>query len=315
MHNTLLLTLFLLIVPGAASAIECSRARTVSEIAICSNPVLKAYDEYLDQAYARLRASSAPDDFAKIRRSQIQWIRDRDLNCAADVTCMVTETQARTASLNGVAQRFMERERFGHASSLQPSSVPSPTLTAPLSAQEIYKRATMSVVVVLAYDGLNRTLSQGSGVVLATDTVATNCHVIRGAKDTSVIFRGSRYAITGVDGDPKADFCVLRTQGLPAVPTAFAALSGVSPGQRVYSIGSPRGLELTIADGLISGLRNRSGVPMPMIQTSAAISPGSSGGGLFDEHGRVIGITTSQLGESQNLNFALPIELFLRFAR
>ena len=315
MPITLSIALILFITHCAASAIQCTRATTIPEISICSNPVLKAYDEYLDDAYTRLRTSTVPAEFARIRKSQIQWILDRDLQCAGNVACMVSETQTRTAVLNGLAQQFVERKRYGHANPPEPRSAPLPMPNAPLSAQEVYKRATMSVVVVLAYDGLNRALSQGSGVVLARDTVATNCHVISGAKDASIMFRGSRYAVTNFDGDQKADFCVLRTQGLPAIPTPLAALSSLTPGQKVYSIGSPRGLELTIADGLISGLRNQLGIPMPMIQTSAAISPGSSGGGLFGEYGRIVGITTSQLRESQNLNFALPIELFLRFLK
>jgi S1-C subfamily serine protease len=77
-------------------------------------------------------------------------------------------------------------------------------------------------------------------------------------------------------------------------------------GERVYAIGAPEGLELTISEGLVSGLREYENVRV--IQTSAAISHGSSGGGLFDVNGRLIGITTFSLKEGQNLNFALPGE-------
>src|SRR5450830_1754760 len=87
-------------------------------------------------------------------------------------------------------------------------------------------------------------------------------------------------------------------------------LGDVAPGQHVYSLGSPRGLELTFGEGLVSALRPRAGMPLPIIQTTAPISPGSSGGGLFDEFGRVIGITTFFRVESQNLNFAMPVELY-----
>ena len=98
-------------------------------------------------------------------------------------------------------------------------------------------------------------------------------------------------------------------EGLPAPPVQMGGLDTVTVGQRVYSVGSPRGLELTIAEGLVSGLRQEDGIPLPVIQTSAPLSPGSSGGGLFDEYGRVIGITTKGLIDSQNLNFAMPVEL------
>jgi hypothetical protein len=82
------------------------------------------------------------------------------------------------------------------------------------------------------------------------------------------------------------------------------ASSKLATGEHVYAIGSPEGLELTFSEGVISALRDTEGVRM--IQTSAPISPGSSGGGLFDAQGNLIGITTFQLKEGQSLNFALP---------
>ena len=79
-------------------------------------------------------------------------------------------------------------------------------------------------------------------------------------------------------------------------------------GEHVYSIGAPSGLSQTFADGLISGLHEEEGVTM--IQTSAPISPGSSGGGLFDNRGNLIGITTSFVEEAQNLNFPIGADEF-----
>jgi tetratricopeptide (TPR) repeat protein len=74
----------------------------------------------------------------------------------------------------------------------------------------------------------------------------------------------------------------------------------------VYAVGAPEGFELTLSEGLISSLRPFEGVQL--IQTTAPISRGSSGGGLFDAQGRLIGITTFYVKEGQNLNFALPGE-------
>lgn len=74
----------------------------------------------------------------------------------------------------------------------------------------------------------------------------------------------------------------------------------------MYAVGSPEGLELTFSEGVISALRESEGIRM--IQTSAAISPGSSGGGLFDAQGNLVGVTTFYLKEGQSLNFALPGE-------
>lgn len=177
-----------------------------------------------------------------------------------------------------------------------------------IGAEAIYGLAAQSVAVVLAFTPGRDEISQGSGVVIAPDSVATNCHVLKGQAHAVVMFKGVAYESLSVTGNESLDYCVVHTAGLPAKAALLAPLSTVAPGQRVYSIGSPQGLELTIAEGLVSGLRKDKS--MTYIQTSAAISHGSSGGGLFDERGRVIGITTMLLKDSQNLNFALPIELF-----
>jgi len=84
------------------------------------------------------------------------------------------------------------------------------------------------------------------------------------------------------------------------------ASSKLATGEPVYAIGSPEGLELTFSEGVISALRDTEGVRM--VQTSAAISPGSSGGGFFDAQANLVGITTFYLKEGQSLNFALPGE-------
>ncbi len=81
-------------------------------------------------------------------------------------------------------------------------------------------------------------------------------------------------------------------------------------GDPVYTVGAPSGLDRTLGDGLISGLR--SGEGRHYIQTTAPISPGSSGGGLFDENGNLIGITTLYIEEGQALNFAIAAEDYWR---
>ena len=77
-------------------------------------------------------------------------------------------------------------------------------------------------------------------------------------------------------------------------------------GEPVYAIGNPLRFERTLSDGLISGKRRFGEVRM--LQTSAPISPGSSGGGLFDSRGNLVGITTSSLKSAQSINFAIPAE-------
>ena len=74
-------------------------------------------------------------------------------------------------------------------------------------------------------------------------------------------------------------------------------------GETVYTIGSPKGLERTLGQGLLSGLRKMDG--LEYVQITAPVSEGSSGGGLFDDRGNLIGITTFTVRDSQNLNFAI----------
>lgn len=316
MNRSTVVFLSLVLLSSSAFAIDCSRAKAPDELAICGNPILKSYDELLDQAYGKVRSVADKQMFEEVKRSQIKWIRERRIRCNAEVGCMITAAQERTAALNEFAQRIADRSSPSMIElPVQPEAQPRPAHLTALSAQDVYKKAALSVVVVHAYSYGQSGFSQGSGVVLSENIVATNCHVIKGASSAVVLYRGFRYEVVLAGGNLKWDYCVLRAKNLPAPPALTGAVSQISPGQRVYSIGSPRGFELTIAEGVVSGLRADGDVPLPMIQTSAAISPGSSGGGLFDEYGRVIGITTFLMKDSQNLNFALPVELFSRLER
>ena len=91
---------------------------------------------------------------------------------------------------------------------------------------------------------------------------------------------------------------------VPAVP--IGSTRSLKIGSRVYTVGTPRGLQLTLSDGIISSLRPVSGGQY--LQITAPISPGSSGGGLLDEDGRLIGLTTFYVAQGQQLNFAIPVE-------
>lgn len=177
---------------------------------------------------------------------------------------------------------------------------------AALSPQELFKRISPSVFVVEVLDENGSLVATGSAVAVAPDQVVTNKHVI----EAGVAFRikqGSRTwpaAVAYVDPDHDMGRLAAKDLKAPAVPVRLSSVLTV--GEHVYSIGAPEGLELTISEGLISGLREFEQVRL--IQTSAAISHGSSGGGLFDAQGQLIGITTFFLKEGQNLNFALPGE-------
>jgi tetratricopeptide (TPR) repeat protein len=175
-----------------------------------------------------------------------------------------------------------------------------------LSPTEVFQEASPSVFVVEALDGNGKTLMLGSGVALARDFLITNCHVVQSGSTVRVTRGRNTWTGRLIQAAPNHDLCGLRPNGLSLYPTEVRPSSTLSTGEHVYAIGSPQGLELTFSEGVISALRDTDGVHM--IQTSAPISPGSSGGGLFDTHGNLVGITTFYLKEGQSLNFALPGE-------
>ena len=173
-----------------------------------------------------------------------------------------------------------------------------------LSAQELFKRCASAVFVVEALDEAGRVLALGSGVAIGADRLVTNEHVIEGPAASFRVKQNAKvWAAEAFDVDPENDLCVLQVNGLPASDLRLRRSETLVIGERVYAIGAPEGLELSISDGLLSGIRSIG------IQTTAAISPGSSGGGLFDAQGRLIGITRFYIRDGQNLNFAVPIEL------
>jgi hypothetical protein len=94
--------------------------------------------------------------------------------------------------------------------------------------------------------------------------------------------------------------------GLDAPAVEIGTVGSLRTGQRVYAIGAPQGLDLTISEGIVSSLREVQGGTV--IQTTAPVSKGSSGGGLFDASGRLVGLVTFQHRFGQNLNFALPAD-------
>ncbi len=151
-------------------------------------------------------------------------------------------------------------------------------------------------------------MGHGSGVIVGADgLVATNLHVVRGQKQAAIkLANGDVYDdVVVVDVDERRDLVLLKIKafGLAAAPLGNSDL--VQTGDRVVLIGSPRGLDQTVSDGLVSSIRD-SGEGYRLFQTSAAASPGSSGGGMFDESGALVGIVTSKLSTGENLNFAVP---------
>lgn len=200
---------------------------------------------------------------------------------------------------------------------------PGTTTKTVLTASEISEKVSPSVFYIEVYDQRENTLGSGSGFFISASGVAvTNYHVIEGSYSALIqTTDGEIFDVTDVIAyDKDLDVAIIRigktswsdktVSGFPSAQLADS--DNVKAGQTVYALGSPRRLQNTISNGIISNPR-RTDEDGTFIQITAPISPGSSGGALVNEYGEVLGITTSYLEESQNINFAIPINVIKQF--
>jgi len=176
---------------------------------------------------------------------------------------------------------------------------------APLSPKQIVERSKPAIVRVEV--GTDRV---GTGFILdASGVVVTNLHVVVGSDDVKVrTLDGTVLTVARVLGlDPEHDLALLDVdprQPLPTLPLGDS--DQVAAGDPVLAIGNPLGvLDYTVSDGLISSVRQLD-ADVTLLQISAPISQGSSGGPLFNPQGEVIGVATAIFNEGQNLNFGVP---------
>lgn len=177
-------------------------------------------------------------------------------------------------------------------------------------ADKIFKENSKAVVVIVAYDEKGAPISQGSGFVVRADgVVVTNYHVISNAVSIKVKAGDKVLDVEGlIHADNENDLVILKAKGEKLQTVKIGDSEKVTIGEKVYVISSPKGLENTISDGLLSGIRNITS-DKKILQISAPVSSGSSGSPVFNKDGEVIGIATFLLKEAQNLNFAMPVNL------
>ncbi|MDD5772247.1 MAG: S1C family serine protease [bacterium] len=179
---------------------------------------------------------------------------------------------------------------------------------AELTTSQIANEYSASVVTIVALDENDQPLSLGSGFFISSDgEIATNHHVLEGCSKAIIkTTKGDRGDIIEIiKDDPVLDLLVAKTSLKNTKPLPLGDSDILVAGEDIVAIGNPAGLEGTISKGIISGIR-KSGV-VKFIQITAPISPGSSGGPVFNLKGKVIGIATAYLDVGQNLNFAMPI--------
>lgn len=192
--------------------------------------------------------------------------------------------------------------------------LPAPVPGRTMNPATLFAEASPAVVKIMVSDRRHDQVGQGSGFLIGRNGVLiTNHHVIEGGRFFEVqLTDGPTVETTTVLAvDEEADLALLKAplEQCPTVRMSGPALPAI--GKKVFAIGSPLGLTNTLSDGLVSGHRTI-GAGRTYIQTTAAISPGSSGGPLLTEQGLVVGVNTMTLVDGQNLNMAVPIERVLR---
>ena len=190
-----------------------------------------------------------------------------------------------------------------------------------LTIQEIYAKCNPSTVLVVAEFGARA--AAGTGIIMSADGyIITNAHVIAGADNCWIALdTGKTYDARLVGYDSDEDIAVLRAVDAQDLPVAeFGDSEMVMVGDDVYAIGNPLGIELrgTLTDGIISAINrdvDMDGITLTVLQTTAEMNNGNSGGPLINRYGQVIGINTLKMSDLdkvhntivEGLGFALPI--------
>ncbi|RTZ06827.1 S1C family serine protease [Flavobacterium sp. GSP6] len=180
------------------------------------------------------------------------------------------------------------------------------------SATEIAKNAIQSTVSIVALDNTSQPLGFGSGFIIEDELIATNVHVIEGSSSAYVLVNGQekKYKIDGYLSIDKAnDLVILKVSGLKQKSMTLNQGNIPEIGEKIYAIGNPKGFNGTFSEGIISGIRNFD--KNQVLQITAPISPGSSGGPVLNLKGEVVGVAFATYSEGQNLNFAIPVEYLL----
>ena len=175
------------------------------------------------------------------------------------------------------------------------------------TARQIAQKTLGSVVLLVMEDANGQPFSLGSGFFIRDGIVATNLHVIRGAARgyAKLVGQKRKYDIAGTVGiDSRRDLALLTLRGVKARSLSLGDSRKVLVGDEVYAAGNPQGLEGTFSQGIVSGFREIGSDTL--MQITAAISPGSSGGPVLNARGNVIGVAVATFKGGQNLNFAIP---------
>jgi S1-C subfamily serine protease len=240
----------------------------------------------------------------------MDWERDRPFDAGLDETPL--SVTAAADDHHGPAEGAAPPPRIAPAEETE--------------ALDAYSRAVISVVeavgpavvsIAVRHRGEGRGGSgAGSGVIFTPDGyVITNAHVVRGAREVEIEFTdGTQQRAHIVGADPATDLAVVRVNASGSLPyVAMGDSSALRVGQLVVAIGNPYGWKASVTAGVVSALgrtmRSQSGrLIESIIQHTAPLNPGNSGGPLVDARGRLVGINTAIIANAQGLSFAVPSE-------
>lgn len=184
-----------------------------------------------------------------------------------------------------------------------------------LSYTQVYEKNQQSIVTIWAVD--SEGVGEGTGIVLTRDGyIITNAHVIEGAVRAEVLLNNDlSYEAKLVGISQKEDLAVLKVEATDLIPAEFGDSFSVKVGDEVSALGNPLGYRMTLTPGIISSVDRElevDGNRMHLLQTSAPINFGNSGGALFNDRGQVIGVTAVKIvtedGSTEGLGFAIPME-------
>ena len=182
------------------------------------------------------------------------------------------------------------------------------------SLPELIRRVKPSVVSVITYNAKGEVALTGSGFFVRPGQVLTNLHVVEGAHRVEVRTfdgKGKTYPVAGLTSlDEDGDLAVLGVE-MPAERSSVVETTVAVPeeGERVFVIGNPLRLEGSVADGIVSAVREVPGLGR-IVQITAPISHGNSGSPVFNMKGQVVGVVTIRVMNGQNINLALGASRF-----
>ena len=180
-----------------------------------------------------------------------------------------------------------------------------------VSAQDaitIYKDYKNNIAEIVVKNDLDGEVMRGTAIYATDNMFMTNAHVVKGGSEAIVLIGDEKYNVVSAELSRSQDFAlvIIDTNGKDLPLKSFKISFDVEVGQDVYVISNPVGFNQSITDGIISSIRGN------IIQHTAAVSPGSSGGALFSKSGDLIGIITSRHRDETSMGFGLSIEAISR---